>query len=189
MTPPTILFIPGFWEGSAPFAQVRSLLEAHGFPTEVAPLISTGKSSPGNPSMLDDIAAVRTTVSKLIENRREVVMVMHSGGGFIGSNAIEGLGAKGRGEGRGGVIKLVYLTAALFPEGFTHRPLPFMEFDVSFISLSFSANFVVPKDDGRTFVEAEGPIKRASLAEYAEIVLFRERRCIASPPKPYSSMT
>lgn len=89
--------------------------------------------SPGNPSMLDDIAAVRSAVTKLVESGKEVVMVMHSGGGFIGSNAIEGLGIKARGEAKGGVIKLVFLAAAVFPEGFKHSPLPFFTIDVSLI--------------------------------------------------------
>ena len=134
MSSPTILFVPGFWEGPAPFAEVSSLLQGYGFPTEVAALASTGKVSPGNPSMLDDIAAIRDTVTKLVESGKEVVMVMHSGGGFLGSNAIEGLGSKARGEAKGGVIKLVFLAGAVFPEGFHHDPLPFYTIDVSLIS-------------------------------------------------------
>lgn len=57
-------------------------------------------------------------------------MVMHSVGGILGSNAIEGLRLNARGVKEGGVVKLVFLTAAVFPEGFKHGPLPFMEFDV-----------------------------------------------------------
>lgn len=133
MSSPTILFVPGFWEGPAPFAQVSSLLRGSGFPTEIAALPSTGKLSPGSPSMLDDIAAIRSAVTKLVESGKEVVMVMHSGGGFVGSNAIEGLGIKARGEAERGVIKLVFLTAAVFPEGFKLQPLPFFAIDVCLI--------------------------------------------------------
>ena len=130
MSTPTILFVPGFWEGPAVFAQVCSLLQGYGFPTESVALASTGKLSPGNPSMLDDIATVRTAATKLVESGKKVVMVMHSGGGLIGSNAIEGLGISARGEAKGGIIKLVFLTAAVFPEGFKHSPLPFFTIDV-----------------------------------------------------------
>ena len=130
MSTPTILFVPGFWEGPAVFAQVSSLLQGYGFPTETVALASTGKLSPGNPSMLDDIATVRTAATKLVESGKKVVMVMHSGGGFIGSNAIEGLGISAGGEAKGGIIKLVFLAGAVFPEGFKHSPLPFYTIDV-----------------------------------------------------------
>lgn len=135
MSSPTILFVSGFWEGPAPFAQVSSLLQDYSFPTEIAHLTSTGKVLPGNPSKLDDIAAVRSAVTKLTDSGKEVVMVMHSAGGFIGSNAIEGLGIRTRGEAKGGVIKLGSLAGAVFPEGFQHSPLPFFTIDVRLILL------------------------------------------------------
>lgn len=76
--------------------------------------------------MSDDIAAVRAIVEKLVDAEKEIILVLHSGGGFIGSNAIEGLGAKFREEKslKGGVKKIVFLTGAVFPVGFTHGPLP-----------------------------------------------------------------
>ena len=117
MASPTIVFVPGFWEGSAPFEKVSSILQGYGFPTRVAALPSTGKISPGNPSMLDDIAAIRSIITKLVESRQEVVMVMHSGGGLLGSSAIEGLGIKARGDAKGCVTKIIFVAAALFPEG------------------------------------------------------------------------
>jgi len=124
---PTILFVPGFWEGPGPFTQVSSLLETQNYSTFTVALPSTGTVSPSNPSMLDDIATVRTTVEKLVVADLEVVMVLHSAGGFLGSNAIEGLDVKTRGEKglKGGVTKLVILAGALWPEGFKHGPLPF----------------------------------------------------------------
>ncbi|KAA8568756.1 hypothetical protein EYC84_007750 [Monilinia fructicola] len=83
--------------------------------------------SPGNPDMNDDIAAVHSIVQELVNAEEDVLMVLHSAGGFIGASAIEGLTAKARNEKglKGGVAKLVLLTAAIFPEGFSHGPLPF----------------------------------------------------------------
>jgi len=128
---PTILFVPGFWEGSTPFAKVSSLLEAHDYSTLTVVLPSTGTVSPNNPSMLDDIATVRAKVEKLVTANLEVVMVLHSAGGFLGSNAIEGLDVKARAEKglKGGVTKLVILAGALWPEGFRHGPLPFSVYE------------------------------------------------------------
>lgn len=59
---------------------------------------------------------------------------MHSAGGFLGSNAIEGWSLEGRNkEGKqGGVRKLVFLAAGILPEGATHTDPPFFEKDVSY---------------------------------------------------------
>lgn len=134
MAPPTILFVPGFWEGPAPFALVTTLLQSAGYPTQTATLPSTGTSSPGNPSMKDDIAAVRSAIAGLVDTEgKTVVLVLHSAGGFVGSNAAEGLDVKTRqGAGlKGGVCRIVFLTGAVFPEGYMHAPLPFFTYDVS----------------------------------------------------------
>ena len=149
---PTVLLVPGFWEGTEPFENVSSLLAKKGLSNSFAPLVSTGTTSPGNPSMRDDIAAIRSSVEALVTAEKDVVMVLHSGGGFLGSNAIEGLSAKQRAqEGlKGGVVGIVFLTGAIFPEGYEHQPLPFSEFHVSELQglclllfhciISFSAN-------------------------------------------------
>ena len=128
---PTILFVPGFWVGSDPFSRVASLLQAQGYPTEIATLPSTGTVSPGNPSMKDDIEAIRSTFTNLVDKGQHVVLVLHSAGGFLGSNAIEGLSLKARREKQlsGGVSKIVFLAGAIFPEGFKHGPLPFFTYD------------------------------------------------------------
>ena len=55
----TILFVPGYWEGPTVFADVSSRLESKGFKTDFATLPSTGTTFLGNPSMHDDIAAIR----------------------------------------------------------------------------------------------------------------------------------
>ncbi len=129
---PTILFVPGFWEGSAPFSHVASLLQAQGYPTEIATLPSTGTLSPGNPSMKNDIAAIRSTVKNLVKTGQHVVLVLHSVGGFLGSNAIEGLSLEAR-HGKqlpGGVCKIVFVAGIVFSEGYSYAPLPFCTYGV-----------------------------------------------------------
>ena len=127
----TILFVPGLWEGPKVFTHVSTLLHAQGYTTQTTTLPSTGTTSPGNPSMADDEAAIRTVVKTLVEREQKtVVLVCHSAGGFLGSAAISGLSSKARkdaGE-EGGVAKIVFLTAGLGPEGHVHTPLPFFDF-------------------------------------------------------------
>ncbi|KAL8831699.1 MAG: hypothetical protein Q9191_000709 [Dirinaria sp. TL-2023a] len=125
---PIVAFVPGFWESTEPFDMVRSLLSEK-FETIICPLLSTGTISPGNPTMADDIAAIRSAIETVATQEKDVVMVMHSGGGFLGSNAIESLSAKARRERglKGGVIGIVFLSGAIYPEGFEHGDLPFGE--------------------------------------------------------------
>ena len=125
---PTIVFVPGFWEGVEPFARVTSLLQSQGHPTEIVELPSTGTVSPGNPGMHDDIAAIRSAVTKPVEKGENFVLVPHSAGGFLASNAIEKLGLQARREkSLGGGIKIIFLTGAVPPKGFEHGPLPFFK--------------------------------------------------------------
>jgi pimeloyl-ACP methyl ester carboxylesterase len=122
MTKPTIIFIPGAWVGPKPYEGVSQTLQIHGYPTLTIPLTSTGKSAPNAPSMHDDIAALRIALLPHVEAEKEIVLVMHSLGGLLGSNAIEGMGIEARAkEGKkGGIKRLVYLAAGILPEGEPH---------------------------------------------------------------------
>ena len=124
---PTIFIVPGFWEGPESFSDVSSQLSSAGHDVHVVKLPSTGTKSPGNPSMDDDIAAVRQDLQKLVEKEGDIVLLLHSAGGFLGSNAMEGFSAKARKEKglKGGVNGIVFLSGAVFPQGFKHGPLPF----------------------------------------------------------------
>ncbi|KAI4117273.1 MAG: hypothetical protein LQ338_007580 [Usnochroma carphineum] len=131
MSLPHILLIPGFWEGPSVFDPVLSSLHAHGYSAQTVPLPSTGRASPGNPSMKDDVAAIRSVIAPLVEEQgKQVVLVLHSAGGFLGSMAIEGLSCTERGARgeQGGVQKIVFLSGAIWPEGFQHGPLPFFDY-------------------------------------------------------------
>lgn len=123
MSKPVIFFVPGIWVGPAIYASVAATLQdSYGYSFITITLPSTGKESPNAPSMKDDIAAIRTGIEPLIEEGKELILVLHSAGGFLGSNAIKKLGVEARTkEGKkGGVRKLVYLAAALPEVGFDH---------------------------------------------------------------------
>ncbi|KAJ5692705.1 hypothetical protein N7462_002128 [Penicillium macrosclerotiorum] len=123
---PKILFVPGLWEGPTVFGPISTQLAIQGFSAEIAELPSTGTVSPGNPSYKDDVQAVRSHIQRLIQND-DLLLVLHSAGGFIGSEAMEGLSKKDR-ESQGhkhGVVGILFIAGAVFPEGFQHQPLPF----------------------------------------------------------------
>lgn len=130
---PIIFFVPGFWEGPSVFGPLSSLLIKDGFTTQTAVLPSTGTTSPGNPTMKDDVAAVRRQIEHVISGGDEILLVLHSAGGFIGSEAMEGLSKSQRQKQgySGGVIGIIFIAGAVFPVGHQHQPLPFAVVEVS----------------------------------------------------------
>jgi pimeloyl-ACP methyl ester carboxylesterase len=132
-TTQTIIFVPGFWEGPAVFNKVAEILEKAGFATEMAPLVSTGQRSPGNPTMKDDIAAIRKHIEPIVDADKEVILVLHSAGGFLGSEAVENLElSKREANGKkGGVVKIIFVAAGVAGPGYQHHPVGFEEYDVS----------------------------------------------------------
>lgn len=131
---PVLVFVPGFWEGVSVFESIRNELEiAHGYSTVAIPLVSTGTASPGNPGLKDDVQGIRSVLEPLVRDGKELLLILHSAGGFLGSQAIKGLTIKEQAEEgkKGGVKMIVFLAGAVLSEGFHHQPLPFFEFDVS----------------------------------------------------------
>ena len=125
--------------------------------------------------MLDDIATIRETIEKHSGLGQELLLVLHSAGGFLGSAAMDGFALNARKEKglKGGVAGIFFLAAGIAPEGFKHQPLPFFEYDVT-LSLSLSLTqifwFLVP------FSAKALTVPRAA-------------QSTANPPKPCSSTT
>lgn len=137
MALPHILLVPGFWEGTSIYDAVITSLQAHGYTAQAIPLSSTGHASPNNPSMKDDVACIRSVIAPLVEQEeKDVLLVLHSAGAFLGSMAIERLSVKERKEQgkKGGVKKIVFLAGAVWEEGFQHGPLPFFDYQVCHMS-------------------------------------------------------
>ena len=130
---PTIVIVPGLWEGPESFKQVESLLQISGYPVQTLKLLSTGTISPGNPSMEDDIAAIREHLTALVNEGKELILVLHSAGGFLGSSAMDGLSVKARAGEKGGVASIIFVTGGVAPEGFTHGELPFAKAEVYYM--------------------------------------------------------
>jgi len=127
MAKPAIVIVPGFWEGPSVFNTVSTLLHNHGYQDVIkASLLSTGRTSPDNPTVFDDVQHVRTFIEPLVDSGKEVILVLHSAAGFIGAMAMEGLavGTRAKEDRAGGVKKIVFLTAGVFPQGMMVPPLP-----------------------------------------------------------------
>lgn len=81
--------------------------------------------------MHDDEAFIRSHLLRLIEEEeKDVVLVSHSAGGFLGMAAVQGLTRRGREGQKGGVVGYVFIAAAIMEVGYVHVDLPFFDINV-----------------------------------------------------------
>ncbi|KAI0134962.1 alpha/beta-hydrolase [Daldinia grandis] len=122
---PALVFSPGAWHTPEYFQPTTSRLTEAGFPCDTVSLPSIGSElkSPGSPSIPQsfdaDVAAIRGTVLKHLDAGRDVVLIVHSYSGVVGSEAVAGLDAASRsraGESTA-VIHLIYVAALLVDVG------------------------------------------------------------------------
>jgi hypothetical protein len=73
MGEPTIVFVPGFWEGPTVFSPLATALKAppHSYPTISVTLPSMGKVSPGNGTLQGDVQSIRRQIEPLVESERD----------------------------------------------------------------------------------------------------------------------
>ncbi len=87
-------------------------LKAHGYDAVAVEYPSVGETPA---TMTDDAAAIRKVTMKLVDDGKDVVLIMHSYGGIPGTDSAVGLGKKERAE--GGIVALVYVTAFMIAPG------------------------------------------------------------------------
>lgn len=121
---PTILIIQGSFQTQKPYEGLLQGLKAKGYPA-VHPLLPSCSDidSPAFPtvSLADDALAVREELTRLIEKeKRLVIVVMHSYGGIVGTEAIpkELSYSKRHEQGHpGGVFHLFFFSAFVLAKG------------------------------------------------------------------------
>jgi pimeloyl-ACP methyl ester carboxylesterase len=119
---PSIVFVQGSFQTPVVYQKLKDGLEGKGYSVFYHVLPScTGTDSPGFPkvTLTDNAASVREVLVPLVEVDNElVVVVMHSYGGLIGSEAVtEDLSFFWRRQPglKGGVIHLYYFTSFVLP--------------------------------------------------------------------------
>jgi pimeloyl-ACP methyl ester carboxylesterase len=117
---PTLLIVPGAWHSPAHFAPLIALFSNSGYET-VCPQHPTFNSRPPFKNFLDDVAALGTELTKLLEvDKKDVIVIMHSYGGIVGTQAVTEVLSKAWREKKGkkgGVVKLLYLCAFIMCMG------------------------------------------------------------------------
>lgn len=131
---PTLVLVPGAWHNTSTWDKIASLMETQQYKCVRVALPSTTS----NPSATfpEDIEAARNSIVAETTQGRDVVVVVHSYGGAVGSSAIKGLvrrkqdvslSAKGL---SGHVLGIVMLASGFIPTGVSFidylggKPLP-----------------------------------------------------------------
>ncbi|KAF3480968.1 uncharacterized protein GIQ15_06315 [Arthroderma uncinatum] len=117
MSKPTIALVPGAWHTPAHYEDFLAEVEKAGYPTACLQLPGVDSATPNDETVASNAAAVREKLLlPLLDDGKNVILVMHSFGGCIGSVAAAGLNKKDRGS-SGGVVGLIYIAAFLAKEG------------------------------------------------------------------------
>lgn len=118
-TKATFVLVPGVYHTVAHAQALVDSLHAKGHPAEAISHPSIGELASSVPPDAD-AANLRQVLEKLINNEeKDIILFCHSYGGVPGSQSIHGLerSARAKADQKGGISKVIYLSAILPREG------------------------------------------------------------------------
>ena len=149
---PTIVMVPGSFSSPQFYDTFVSHLSGHNYEVQVVSLPSVGGQIATN--MTDDATAIQAVTTKLADEGKDIVVVMHSYGGIPGTESAYGIRRKEREASgkKGGIVALVYAAALLVKPGMSlgstmgeGAGVPdYVKVDVSIPSVSIVHGIVVP---------------------------------------------
>jgi len=104
---PAIIICIGAWHRPLHYANLITDLETNGFEVHCPPL---GSIDNNNTTFAPDVDQIRSLISRLVSENKDVALLMHSYGGIYGSEAAGPFVKKPGGPGHG-VTKLIYMSA------------------------------------------------------------------------------
>lgn len=113
----------GAWHNSTCWTSPIALLQKAGYNTRAMDLPTVG--FPEQQPLADfwgDVAVVQKHLTELIASGQKVILVLHSYGGIVGTQAVEGfdvvpLEGSADGEEKGGLVQMIYLCAFVGLDG------------------------------------------------------------------------
>ena len=116
---PAIVLVHGAWHVPEHYNDFILQLQQAGFEIFCPRLPTCNKTKRLTANMYSDAQVVRSQVSSLIDKSREVIMLLHSYGGAVGTEAVEGLSMSERATKgfHGGVIHLIYMCGFMLQVG------------------------------------------------------------------------
>ncbi|KAL4814655.1 Alpha/beta hydrolase fold-1 [Aspergillus spinulosporus] len=181
MDEPIFVFIPGAWHTPDTFDRLRNLMAEQGLESVAIANPSVSAQPPNGVRPTNglhfDIKHTKAALQKLVDDGREVVVVMHSYGGAVGASAMEGLGYAQRSQAglRGGVIMAVWMTAFVAHKG---------ESMLDLFGGDWGPCVRFKNDDGYIYTLNE------STVFYSDLAREEQQKCIALlKPQPIVSFT
>ncbi|KAI4185535.1 MAG: hypothetical protein LQ346_005873 [Caloplaca aetnensis] len=116
---PAIVLVHGAWHVPEHYTDFIARLQHAGFEVSCPLLPTCDQSKRPNADLYADAQVVRDIVISLIDQSREVVMILHSYGGAVGAEVVKGLSMRERAaEGfQGGVTHLIYMCGFMLQVG------------------------------------------------------------------------
>ena len=128
MSKPAIVIVPGSWQKPVSWDGFVERMQKAGYEAIHVPLPTVGGTVTPLASLAEDVAAVRAALSSLAEQGKKALVLCHSSGGLVGSNAVPE---------SSNVVGLLFLTAFMIPKGHAvldmlgGQPLPWMDIQVA----------------------------------------------------------
>lgn len=117
---PIFILVPGHWHTTVHMQPLLNNLKERGHAAKAVQLHPVGLKSP-RPTFKDDVSVIYNAVSQGLETGTDVCLVVHSYTRMPGAECINKLVADGALEtrnGRGKLVKAVFIAAYTFPAGF-----------------------------------------------------------------------
>ena len=116
---PAIVLVHGAWHVPERYSDFIQHLQHAGFEVLCPRLPTCDEAKRLTADMFADAQAVRDQVVSLIDKSREVIMLLHSYGGAVGTEAVKGLSGSERATRglKGGVVHLIYMCGLMLQVG------------------------------------------------------------------------
>lgn len=116
---PAVILVHGAWHVPEHYKDFIHLLQQDSFEVYCPLLPTCDEGKRPKADLFADAQAVRDQILTLIEDHREVIMLLHSYGGAVGTEAVKGLSKKERAtqDLPGGVVHLIYMCAFMLQVG------------------------------------------------------------------------
>ena len=116
---PAIVLVHGAWHMPEHYSDLIRQLQQAGFEVFCPRLPTCDEAKRLTANMFSDAQVVRSQVISLIDKSREVIMLLHSYGGAVGTEALKDLSARERATKglHGGVIHLIFMCGFMLQVG------------------------------------------------------------------------
>ena len=110
-----MLLVGGAWHTTDYLEPLAAMLETAGYLAVRVSLPSVGANPPKS-DFGDDVAVIRSAASELISEKKRVLAILHSYGGVVGTEALQGFKNTSK-DGAGVLIGLLYIATMLPKKG------------------------------------------------------------------------